>query len=171
MIPFTLISLAWVIMAWRRATKSFHMIMLLLPVSSSNVIKIAPDADPGRWRPVIMPAIKSQQYRWNKGAAETAVKNLGKVLMSGLPIKTKLHATFHLLNSSIFVLLLIGGIISLPVLYIKYLHPEIDFYFHLASILLIGFMYVMGWAFQNDLEEMKKTHPAYRKHLKDKYGY
>ncbi len=90
--------------------------------------------------PVIMPAIKSQQYRWNKGAAETAVKNLGKVFKSPLPLKTKLHATFHLLNSSIFVLLLIGGIISLPVLYIKHLHPEIDFYFHIASILLIGFM-------------------------------
>ena len=90
--------------------------------------------------PVIMPAIKSQQYRWNKGAAETAVKNLRKVFASSLSLKTKLHATFHLLNSSIFVLLLIGGIISLPVLYIKYLHPEIDFYFHLASILLLGFM-------------------------------
>ncbi len=38
------------------------------------------------------------------------------------------------------MLLLIGGIISLPVLYIKYLHPEINFYFHIASILLIGFM-------------------------------
>ncbi len=35
--------------------------------------------------PVLMPAIKSQQYRWNKGAAETAVKNLVKVLSSSLP--------------------------------------------------------------------------------------
>lgn len=90
--------------------------------------------------PILMPAIKSQQYRWNKGAAETAVKVLGKVYKAPLPFKTKLHATFHLLNSSIFVLLLIGGIISLPVLYIKYAHPEIDFYFHLASVFLIGFM-------------------------------
>lgn len=90
--------------------------------------------------PVIMPAIKSQQYRWNKGAAETAVKNLSKVFRAPLPLKTKLHATFHLLNSSIFVLLLIGGIISLPVLYIKYLHPEIDFFFHIASVFLFGFM-------------------------------
>lgn len=90
--------------------------------------------------PVTMSAIKTQQYRWNKGAAETAVKNLPKVFNASLPIKTKLHATFHLLNSSIFVLLLLGGIVSLPVLYIKYLHPEIDFYFHLTSILLIGFL-------------------------------
>ena len=90
--------------------------------------------------PILMPAIKSQQYRWNKGAAETAVKHLRKVYQAPLPLKTKLHATFHLLNSSIFVLLLIGGIISLPVLYIKYAHPEIDFYFHIASTFLIGFM-------------------------------
>jgi cellulose synthase/poly-beta-1,6-N-acetylglucosamine synthase-like glycosyltransferase len=90
--------------------------------------------------PVLMPAIKSQQYRWNKGAAETAVKNLRKVFNTSLPLKTKIHATFHLLNSSIFVLLLFGGVISLPVLYIKYLHPEVDFFFHLASILLFGFM-------------------------------
>ena len=90
--------------------------------------------------PVLMPAIKSQQYRWNKGAAESAIKNLGKVWKGAFPFKTKIHATFHLLNSSIFVLLLLGGIFSLPVLYIKYLHPEVDFYFHLASVLLIGFL-------------------------------
>lgn len=90
--------------------------------------------------PVLMPAIKSQQYRWNKGAAETAVKNLRKVWRGSFPLKTKLHATTHLLNSSIFVLLLLGGLFSLPVLYIKYLHPEINLFFHLASILLIGFL-------------------------------
>lgn len=90
--------------------------------------------------PVLMPAIKSQQYRWNKGAAETAVKNLGKVFSANIPFKTKVHAGFHLLNSSIFVFLLIGGIISLPVLYIKYLHPQIDFYFDLAAVFLFGFM-------------------------------
>ena len=30
-------------------------------------------------------------------------------------------------------------------------------------------MYVMGLAFQNDLKEMEKTHPKYRKYLKDRY--
>ncbi len=90
--------------------------------------------------PVLMPAIKSQQYRWNKGAAETAVKNLSKVLAAPLPLTTKLHAGFHLLNSSIFVLLLVGGIISLPVLYIKYLNPQIDVFFNLAAVFLVGFL-------------------------------
>jgi cellulose synthase/poly-beta-1,6-N-acetylglucosamine synthase-like glycosyltransferase len=40
--------------------------------------------------PVIMPAIKSQQYRWNKGAAETAKKNFGNVLRSSLSWKNNL---------------------------------------------------------------------------------
>ena len=35
--------------------------------------------------PVIMPAIKSQQYRWNKGGAETARKIFGAVLRSDFP--------------------------------------------------------------------------------------
>ena len=34
---------------------------------------------------------------------------------------------------------------------------------------LIVFMYVMGWAFQKDLKDMNKTHPKFRKHLKDKH--
>ena len=34
---------------------------------------------------------------------------------------------------------------------------------------LIGFMYVMGYAFQKDLKDMEKTHPKFRKHLKDRY--
>lgn len=41
----------------------------------------------------------------------------------------------------------------------------------IGLVILFGFMYVMGWAFQYDLKEMEKTHPKYRKHLKDKYGW
>lgn len=37
--------------------------------------------------------------------------------------------------------------------------------------LLIGFMYLMGWALQYDLKEMEKTHPKYRKYLKDRYKW
>ena len=34
---------------------------------------------------------------------------------------------------------------------------------------VVGFMYVMGYAFQQDLKEMEKTHPKFRKYLKNKY--
>ena len=89
--------------------------------------------------PILMPAIKSQQYRWNKGAAETSKKNLKKVYQQKLPFITKLHATFHLLNSSVFLMLLIVGILSLPLLLIKFNHPQLDILFKVANLFLIGF--------------------------------
>ncbi len=90
--------------------------------------------------PIIMPAIKSQQYRWNKGAAETARKNFGNVLRSGLSVKNKIHAFFHLFNSSVFVCLLIAALLSVPMLYIKRSHPNIEWLFNIGIIFLVGFM-------------------------------
>ncbi|MCU0369638.1 MAG: glycosyltransferase family 2 protein [Cyclobacteriaceae bacterium] len=95
-------------------------------------------ATPGEL-PVIMPAIKSQQYRWNKGAAETARKNFGKVFLSNLPLQNKIHAFFHLFNSSVFVFLLIAAILSIPMLLIKQQHPELVWLFHAGIIFLMGF--------------------------------
>ena len=90
--------------------------------------------------PVIMPAIKSQQYRWNKGAAETARKVFGKVLRSEFSVTSKVHAFFHLFNSSVFVCLLIAAILSIPMLFIKQVHPEISWLFHAGLIFLLGFL-------------------------------
>ncbi len=89
--------------------------------------------------PVLMSAIKSQQYRWNKGAAETAKKNLGKVLRSGIGLENKIHAVFHLFNSSIFVCLLLAAILSIPMLYIKFLNANYNILFDVGSIFLLGF--------------------------------
>lgn len=90
--------------------------------------------------PVIMPAIKSQQYRWNKGAAETAKKHFGNVLRSHLSWKNKTHAFFHLFNSSVFICLLLAAILSIPMLYIKSRHPQITWLFNLGIIFLGGFL-------------------------------
>lgn len=90
--------------------------------------------------PVIMPAIKSQQYRWNKGGAETAKKHFGNVLKSNMRFIQKVHAFFHLFNSSIFLSLLITSILSIPMLYIKYSNPELEMFFYFGSIFLFGFL-------------------------------
>ena len=89
--------------------------------------------------PILMPAIKTQQFRWNKGAAETSRKNLRKVYQQKLPFITKLHATFHLLNSSVFLMLLVVGLLSFPLLLIKFNHPQLDLLFKVANLFLIGF--------------------------------
>src|SRR5690606_10045956 len=42
--------------------------------------------------PTSMGALRAQQYRWTKGAAETAKKHFTQVLGSSFPFSTKLHA-------------------------------------------------------------------------------
>lgn len=89
--------------------------------------------------PVLMSAIKSQQYRWNKGAAETACKNLPRVLRSDIKWMHKAHAVFHLLNSSVFVYLLLAAISSIPLLFLKNNHAGLNSVFQLGGIFLTGF--------------------------------
>lgn len=90
--------------------------------------------------PVIMSAVKSQQFRWTKGGAETAKKNLGNVLKTKLNFTNKIHAFFHLTNSANFLFLLIASIISIPLLYVKHTSPEFKLFFNFGSIFLIGFL-------------------------------
>jgi cellulose synthase/poly-beta-1,6-N-acetylglucosamine synthase-like glycosyltransferase len=90
--------------------------------------------------PAAMNALKSQQFRWTKGAAENARKNLRNVLQTSLPFRTKLHAFFHLLNSSVFVCVLLTALLSIPVLFIKEYRPDLLSLFRLASVFLFGLL-------------------------------
>ena len=89
--------------------------------------------------PVIMQAVKSQQFRWNKGGAETARKIFGSVLRSNASFRVKVHAFFHLFNSSVFVGVLVAALVSVPMLYVKSSHPGITWLFDLGVIFLFGF--------------------------------
>ncbi|SOC79950.1 hypothetical protein SAMN06296241_1491 [Salinimicrobium sediminis] len=69
--------------------------------------------------PITIAAARSQQFRWNKGAAENFRKNYRKLLMDKkLTFGTRVHSFFHLLNSSFFFVVLQMGIISIPVLFL-----------------------------------------------------
>lgn len=70
--------------------------------------------------PAEMGAIKSQQYRWMKGGAEVARKMLRAVWKSDGSLIRKLHGTMHLLSSSVFLVVLMLGAMSVPLLYIKH---------------------------------------------------
>lgn len=92
--------------------------------------------------PIIMPAIKSQQYRWNKGAAETARKNFGNVMRSKLTFTSKVHAFFHLFNSTVFICLLLAALLSVPMLYIKKINFAYQLVFNLGIVFFVGFLSV-----------------------------
>lgn len=101
-------------------------------------------ATPGEL-PVIMQAIKSQQYRWNKGAAEVAKKIFKDVLFSKTPFRLKVHAFFHLFNSSVFLASLVAGILSIPMLFIKMDHPALGWVFRILFIAGLSAITIFFW--------------------------
>lgn len=90
--------------------------------------------------PTSISAVKSQQYRWTKGTTETAIKLLPSLWKSGVNLKTKILGTFHLLNSTVYLLLLLSSLLSFPMLIIKNNFPEYGLYFRVGSFFLIGFI-------------------------------
>ncbi|MEZ4685917.1 MAG: glycosyltransferase [Bacteroidia bacterium] len=102
--------------------------------------------------PAEMNALKSQQFRWAKGAAECARKNLGKVLRApSVPFSTKITAAFHLFNSLMWVSIFISGMLLPPFLYVMSNTPEFQEWgsifsvFHLTFVLLLFFYLVANW--------------------------
>ncbi len=68
--------------------------------------------------PAEMNSFKSQQFRWMKGGAETAKKMLPTVWRSQLRLGQKIHTTFHLLGSTVFVFVFVLGVFSVPLLFL-----------------------------------------------------
>jgi len=89
--------------------------------------------------PAEVTALKSQQFRWTKGAIETARKILPQVWRSDFPLRVKIHSTFHLTNNIVFPFILLAGILNVPLVYIKQkgLHEE---YFMFMSVFVLAFI-------------------------------
>ena len=90
--------------------------------------------------PPVISAFKSQQFRWAKGGAETARKNLKNVLASHLPFSVKWHGFFHLIYSFGFVSIIICMILSVPLIMVRNYYPEYQTFFKATSIIAISFL-------------------------------
>lgn len=84
-------------------------------------------------------ALKSQQFRWTKGAIETARKILPRVWKSHLPMDKKIHATFHLSNNIVFPFIVIAGILNVPLIFIKH-QGGYEIYFTIMAIFVFAFI-------------------------------
>lgn len=90
--------------------------------------------------PAEMNAIKSQQFRWSKGAAECVRKNLGMVLKGKhVKLSTKIHAFFHLMNSFNYISLLVSGFLLIPLMF---MFDELE-----QKGVLLGFMSIYHLSF------------------------
>ncbi|WP_106790698.1 cellulose synthase family protein [Aquimarina sp. Aq78] len=117
--------------------------------------------------PVVISAARSQQFRWNKGAAENFQKLYWKMLKDKtVPFKTKFHSFFHLLNSSMFLLVLLVAVLSVPVMYIKNSNPLFSWYFNVIAFFALStvifffcywftFKKIHGKGFWNFMEYIK----------------
>ena len=89
--------------------------------------------------PMVISAARSQQFRWNKGGAENFQKMAWRVFKShDVSFKTKLHSFLHLLNSTMFLNILIVAILSIPMLYIKNEYEHLKMYFYVMSFFVIS---------------------------------
>jgi cellulose synthase/poly-beta-1,6-N-acetylglucosamine synthase-like glycosyltransferase len=103
--------------------------------------------------PVVISAARSQQFRWNKGGAENFRKSVGKVLRAPhLSWKTKFHGVMHLLNSSMFLCVFTVAVLSIPMMYIKSIFPELAWVFEVTSFFIVStiILFVCYWfAYRN----------------------
>jgi cellulose synthase/poly-beta-1,6-N-acetylglucosamine synthase-like glycosyltransferase len=96
--------------------------------------------------PVEMNGLKSQQFRWMKGGAENARKLLPAVLRSSIPFPQKIHATAHLLSSSIFLVVFALALLSVPTLFlVDYVHLDMRIYWiFMLGLLTVGWVYFVA---------------------------
>lgn len=98
--------------------------------------------------PAEMNALRSQQFRWAKGAAECTRKNLWKVFKStSQTVGTKIHAFFHLLNSFVWVCLLGSALLLMPFQYIVNANADLNPYLGIFVIFEVSFFLLLIFYF------------------------
>jgi cellulose synthase/poly-beta-1,6-N-acetylglucosamine synthase-like glycosyltransferase len=84
-------------------------------------------------------ALKAQQFRWTKGAIETAKKILPLLWKSKVPLRIKPQSTFHLSNNLVCPLILPAAILNVPLIFIKNSGSH-EVYFALMSVFVLAFI-------------------------------
>jgi cellulose synthase/poly-beta-1,6-N-acetylglucosamine synthase-like glycosyltransferase len=105
-------------------------------------------------------ALKTQQFRWTKGAIETAKKILPQLWRSKVPLRIKLQGTFHLTNNFVFPFILLAAILNVPLVFVKNSGAH-ELYFAVMSIFVLAFIS----SFMFYLYSQKDIHPDWRKRI------
>jgi hypothetical protein len=92
--------------------------------------------------PADMQALRSQQFRWTKGAAEAAKKLLGALWASDAPGRIKVEGSFQLTAHFVFPFVLLVALLHTPLLLLKHTAQPGpgELYFALLGIGLLGFV-------------------------------
>jgi len=88
--------------------------------------------------PADINGLKTQQFRWTKGAVETAKKILPKVIKAKLPLKVKLESFVHLTSNIVFPFIMLVAILNIPLVIIKNQVGGYDGYYTLMSVFVLA---------------------------------
>ena len=88
--------------------------------------------------PADINALKTQQFRWTKGAVETAKKLLPAVWKSDMPFKVKMECTVHLTSNIVFPFIIMVAMLNVPLVIIKNNVAGYDAYFTLMSVFVLA---------------------------------
>ena len=105
-------------------------------------------------------ALKSQQFRWTKGAIETSKKILPRVWKAKLPLRVKLQSTVHLTNNLVFPFILLTGILNVPLVFIKST-GRYETFFAFMSVFVLAF--ISSFLFY--LYSQKDVYPDWKKRI------
>jgi hypothetical protein len=112
--------------------------------------------------PAEIGGVKAQQFRWTKGAIETAKKILPRVWRSPLPLRVKLQSTVHLTNNLVFPFILIVGLLNLPLMVIKNVSAnDHTLYFAVISVFVLAFF----GSFLMYLTAERECYPDWRRRI------
>ena len=92
--------------------------------------------------PIDMAALRTQQHRWTKGAAEAAFKLMNRLWASSFSLSTKIEGSFHLTGPFVFPFVLLVTILHAPILMLEHagLDGPSELYFGLLGLGLLGFV-------------------------------
>lgn len=110
--------------------------------------------------PADVNGLRSQQFRWTKGAIEASKKLLPRVWKSKLPLRVKLHSTIHLSASLVYPFVLMIAILQVPAVFIKHT-GEYDATFMLMG----GFIFAFFGSFVFYLYSQKDVYPDWRRRI------
>jgi hypothetical protein len=103
--------------------------------------------------PAEINGLKSQQFRWTKGAIETARKHLAPLWRSNQPARVKLHGTLHLASNLVFPCILLVALLNVPVMILKSRRPDLAGSFRFLSVYALSsiFTFLFYLLAQRDL--------------------
>ena len=88
--------------------------------------------------PANINALKTQQFRWTKGAVQTAIKMLPKVFKSDLPLKVKFECFVHLSSNIVFPFIIAVALLNIPIVLIKNTIGGFDQFYSFMSVFVLA---------------------------------